>query len=206
MGKKNTEKQRVAEDLPPLPKGVGRATAIGPPHDLGAAYVAFDLEAVPGVEVVLCLDKGGMVGVVLKGAVSTRALQRIPLRMLERYALAFLAAGVDFWRQNPEDGFEDLVEHLVGSFDRAVKPLPPPEGSRERRLAWVAARYVELCGETGSPTKALAEELGFSAATVRDQLGDARRRGLLDKPGKGRAGGHLTPKAQALLSTDEAAG
>jgi len=111
----------------------------------------------------------------------------------------------------PEDAHSSLPEGVYSSFRADVETLeragtpPPASSTREQRLARLAARYLELCGETGSPTKALAEELHPSAATVRDQLGDARRRGLLLPSGPGRAGGELTAKAVGLLFVDEEA-
>ncbi|MEJ7765295.1 MAG: hypothetical protein WKF86_07355 [Acidimicrobiales bacterium] len=205
MGKSTTKKPSVGSEVPQLPEDVTGGDVVFEPCELGGAHVVFDLDAVPGAEVTLCLAQGRMVGLVVRGEVSTRALQRIPVRTLERYALAAACRIADKVRRRldmlPEGAYPDVRADFEGLL-RAGTP-PPASSTRERRLAWVAARYLELCEETGSPTKALAEELHLSAATVRDQLGDARRRGLLLSAGPGLAGGELTEAAKALLTADK---
>lgn len=72
-------------------------------------------------------------------------------------------------------------------------------GGGDRRLAEIAARYVELLDQTDKPNPVLVDEFDLSANTVSSYLYRARERGLLTSPGRGRAGGALTPRARALL-------
>jgi hypothetical protein len=75
---------------------------------------------------------------------------------------------------------------------------PGRRGRPDRFYAEVAAEYVDaLAG--GRPIKDVSRERFLSASQVRDLVSEARRRGLLTKPPKGRAGGHLTAKARAEL-------
>lgn len=90
------------------------------------------------------------------------------------------------------------------ALDAATTVPASADASREVYLARLAARYVVLCAESGTPTKVLAKELCISVATVRDQLGEARYKLLLTHPGSGRAGGELTQKAIDLLTEAEA--
>lgn len=75
-------------------------------------------------------------------------------------------------------------------------------GGGDRRLAQIAARYVELIDQTDKPNQTLADEFTISKVTVSSYLYRARERGLLTSPGQGRAGGTLTPRARALLEGD----
>ena len=64
-----------------------------------------------------------------------------------------------------------------------------------------AASYVNLIDQ-GEPHPAirLADDECLSASQVRSILGEARKRGLLSKAPKGRAGGYLTTLADSILS------
>lgn len=225
----------VRSGMPPLPRGVKDVTALPGPLTMGSAHVVFDLETPQGAQVVLCLDAGRMVGLTIRGEISARALRLIPLRSLERYAVAearrwvephrsaefirvvesarnipapLLALGIIKQPELPPDQVEKLLasyEPVATAFEKATSKVASGSASTEGRLAVLAARYVVLCGESGTPTKALAEEIHVPAATVRDHLGHARAKGLLTRPGPGRAGGELTSKAIALLTKDQEA-
>jgi hypothetical protein len=69
--------------------------------------------------------------------------------------------------------------------------------------ARLANRYLQLVETTSSPTKSLAAEIHESQPTTRDLIHEARRRRLLTKTERGRAGGRLTEKAKRLLSGEE---
>lgn len=216
MRKHETEKPRVTRSSTMEDVGA-RVVGAGAGFSIGAAHVVFSLDATPGARVTLCVDEGRTVGVVLSGEISTRALHRIPLRTVERFGLAYLRhwaaenrtpaylESISLEVGKPQEGIAAELEPMTQALEKATRLVEAPGGSRERHLAGLAARYVILCGETGSPTKALATERIMSAATVRDQLARARDKGLLTKPGSGRAGGELTPKAKALLAADEEA-
>lgn len=64
-----------------------------------------------------------------------------------------------------------------------------------------AASYVNLIDQ-GEPNPAirLADDKYLSVSQVRSILGEARKRGLLSKAPKGRAGGYLTTLADSILS------
>jgi len=162
------------------------------------------MESAPHTEVTLCVENDRVAAVVIQGQVSTRAL-RLPLRALERCALAQLAETPSY-RNGPvpyasEAGAREAgAARMFSEMGRTVEKSPE---SRDMRLAVLAARYVQLCIESATPVKDLAAERYLSTATVRDQLHEARRRKLLDKRPRGLAGGQLTPKAVALLTADE---
>ena len=107
-----------------------------------------------------------------------------------------------------EGGQDHLAISALWGFLRA--DLKPPSGSGRRGktdedYARLAASYVEMVkGGSHSPLKMLAEqseELGTfrSVEFFRNEVNEARRRGLLTSIEKGRAGGELTEKAHHLL-------
>jgi hypothetical protein len=77
---------------------------------------------------------------------------------------------------------------------------PGRKGRPDVFYAELAKKYVELLEGTSTPTKDLAERLGYSPSSVRDFLHQARRRELLSPAVKGMAGGELTNKAMWLLA------
>ena len=88
------------------------------------------------------------------------------------------------------------ADHLVRSATRTGRR----GNGVDHYLEW-ACSYAALthAGEL-HPIARLAKETGESVTYVRDTITDARRRyGLLTSAGRGRAGGHLTDKAFALL-------
>lgn len=120
--------------------------------------------------------------------------------ILEDVQLARLHAAIDAWR----------IECASGPL-----PLPiarhkgRPPGKRlpdEDYLPW-AQRYVQLLAKKEShPRKVMASEAKVTSEHVRDMLVSCRRRGLLTLPDKGRAGGELTSKAEALIAVLEKSG
>ena len=81
-------------------------------------------------------------------------------------------------------------------------PRPGRGGRPDVFYARLAAQYVEVLTMSSSPTRDLAERIGFSASSTRDFLHQARLRGLLTKSVRGIAGGELTEKAIRLLRAD----
>lgn len=74
-------------------------------------------------------------------------------------------------------------------------------GRDDREYAVVAARYVQAVAEASPhPVEDVAAALFLSPSQVRNLLYEARRRELLTRAGRGRAGGHLTDKARDLLA------
>ena len=81
-------------------------------------------------------------------------------------------------------------------------PKPGRKGRPDIEYAIWADRYVEANDRSnGKPIALLVDEHpGYSADSLRAILHKARKRGLLSDSPKGRAGGHLLPKATELLS------
>lgn len=77
---------------------------------------------------------------------------------------------------------------------------PGRKGRPDVFYAELAKQYVEVSTVSSTPTKDLAERLGYSPSSVRDFLHQARRRDLLSPAVKGMAGGELTNKAMWLLA------
>ena len=78
---------------------------------------------------------------------------------------------------------------------------PGRRGRPDAEYLSVAAKYVDLVKASGSPTRALAEELSVSPSAARDLVHEARRRELLTPTTRGVKGGELTEKALKLLAT-----
>lgn len=76
-------------------------------------------------------------------------------------------------------------------------PRPGRRGRDDRWYADLAKAYVDSGSRT--PVKDLSEGLNLSASQVRNLLHEARRRGLLTRSAKGKAGGVLTDSAKELL-------
>lgn len=78
---------------------------------------------------------------------------------------------------------------------------PQRRGRDDRAYAVVAANYVErVAARSPHPVEDVAAALFLSPSQVRNLLYEARRRDLLTRAGRGRAGGHLTDKARDLLA------
>lgn len=99
-------------------------------------------------------------------------------------------------RELQEAATVDIDQRAIDELRQAAS-----EGLTDRYLALLAWHYVVRvdAGEVSVPAT-LAGTLGKSLPTVRNQLGTARRRGLLTG-GAGRMGGRLTDKANAILET-----
>jgi hypothetical protein len=98
-----------------------------------------------------------------------------------------------------------LFDALVGSV--GVDPERKPRRGRRGPKGWpevdyarLAADYVTAC-ESGSrsPVADVAKVSGMTVSALRAALRRAQARGLLMRQTGGRAGGQLTPRAEALL-------
>jgi hypothetical protein len=65
---------------------------------------------------------------------------------------------------------------------------------------WAAAYTALVNSEEPTPIVRLKKEEDLSQSQVRTILGEARRRGLLTRAPRGRAGGSLTSRAKSILS------
>jgi hypothetical protein len=73
-------------------------------------------------------------------------------------------------------------------------------GRDDRFYARLAAEYVQrLAAGSVHPVKDLAAKRGETPGRIRDQLHEARVRGLLSKGEAGKRGGYLLPRARQLL-------
>lgn len=93
--------------------------------------------------------------------------------------------------------FREFQEH-INNLDHALKDRID-KGVNESYLAWLSLAYVYLvnAGED-SVTRNLAELVGRQPETIRAHLKMARAAKLLTTV-KGKAGGHLTEKSEAII-------
>jgi hypothetical protein len=143
-----------------------------------------------------------------EGGLTSRALRGIHLgRALELTYSQIMDA---FERERRYPGSRALVSEVYTEEAVSVPRQPGRKGRDDRFYAAVAAAYTAAL-EDGSrqPVVAAAKTLSsawegtYNATYVRDLLHVARQRGLLTRPPKGRAGGHLTDKGRALLHREE---
>jgi len=136
------------------------------------------------------------------GQLSEEQQRGITARLLRRVSLgdlfgalpeALASIGEDWGR--PQDKL------LTAAADRwsKTKQQPGRAGRGDGYYALWAARYVENL-DKHNPVAATAAEHGKTQGQVRDLLHEARRRKLLTKAGRGRAGGSLTEKCIEALA------
>lgn len=103
---------------------------------------------------------------------------------------------------NPLKGMLAMLDP-TGQVDWTNPRRPGRPRRTDLEVALIARRYVSAVTELGGNGAAgrVASELGLSKSTILGILNDARskKRGLLSRAPKGRAGGRLTEKATALL-------
>lgn len=99
----------------------------------------------------------------------------------------------------------EMFGEMVGAlgFDADAKPIRGrrgPKGWPDEDYVSLAVDYIARCKSgSRSPVADLAEGRGTSVEAMRQALYRARKRGLLTKQKKGRAGGQLTTTAKKLL-------
>lgn len=131
--------------------------------------------------------------------ITGQLLRSIPYGELRDAAVAWLQQGI--------------LGHLLAATAEAwrdVRGAQPrrlgPSGYSDLFYARVAARYASLvaAGEAQPMRRMSSEQEGVPIPTVRTQVSEARKRGLLtDAPRPGRAGGELTDKAIEILESEE---
>jgi hypothetical protein len=126
---------------------------------------------------------------------NARLIHDLPFGEIVAAARADLAA----WASDVDRVAPDMAARRQ-HFAAVLRERPGRRGRTDLEYARLAAEYAELIfdGDT-MPVVTLAEELHVAESTVRNQLSEARRRGLLTATKPGRAGGRLTAKAQRLL-------
>ena len=196
---------RLTARLAPKPQ-------VDPHRRLLPEVLIFDSEA-PLWEVTIRVDFDGSV-VTFRVAprlgreearLKARELDSMPLYLYAREA--FRVARSEVVKYAPDATSEPEARAEFDILEGQMKLRKPGRrGQPDTYYARVASRYEWYCYESDSPTptKDFASELHLSGSQVRGLLGEARRRRLLtDPPIKGKAGGHLTEKARALLNTTE---
>lgn len=173
---------------------------------VSAAFVAVGFSMRPFVEDEFLAPAPGRRMVVPSdvAALSTRTLRSVRLAELQAAAVAHVRQDWEkreSGRRPPklEKRQRDLAVWRKG-FE--AKRRPGRAGRGDRDYAVVAEVYVlALAGDT-PVIHAVAEQLEVSPSTARNLVHEARARGLLTTPERGRAGGGLTDKARALLAED----
>jgi hypothetical protein len=134
------------------------------------------------------------------GGLPTRTLRSLRLgdaRSFFDEMLRQRAEDANFKRHLPESPF--LRPETLAS---VAAKRPGPAGRQDHDYAAIAARYLAHV-QAGDPTPitTLATDLGRPKSHVRELLTTARRRGLLSRTQRGRAGGRLTDKGLAALQS-----
>lgn len=132
------------------------------------------------------------------GGITQQVLRRLPLQAIKDD----LGRSVKFAK-----GGDLLLDRFAGpdaarAMRRQAAQHPRRAGRDDRYYAEIAAAYVRECATSRSPVVDLARRLRLASVTVRDAVAEARRRDLLTKAGKGRAGGELTEHAREILKGD----
>jgi hypothetical protein len=128
-------------------------------------------------------------------APSARLLRRVPFGELVSDAREVLIRRVETMPDLP--GLE-----RVRALAAALGERPGRRGRQDIEYARIAREYVARLDEP-APVKALSDALFLTEQRTRNVLMEARQRGLLTTPPKGRAGGKLTAKALTILKEAE---
>lgn len=126
---------------------------------------------------------------------SARLLRRVPFGELVADAREMLIRRAQKMPDLPQ-------LQRVHDLAAALAERPGRRGRQDIEYARIAREYVARLDEP-APVRALSEALFLSEQRTRNVLMEARQRGLLTTPPKGRAGGKLTAKAKAILKEAE---
>jgi hypothetical protein len=155
----------------------------------GAVTFTFDPQVSTTQPVQIAIDP------VEDGALPPEALRRLGLTALRNATITNADRPVVKWLAGI---------HPASDEPWLTSPRPGRRGREDRDYALWAKRYVEANEESSHPIKKMtADHPGHSAEMLRAILNKARKRGLLTESPKGRAGGWLTKKAEALLGETE---
>jgi hypothetical protein len=133
--------------------------------------------------------------------------ERLPIHPETFRRLGLAAISQQIGREMHEPWLRYLLSGLdddawVDAF--ALARRPGRKGRNDYFYAVLAQDYVDSCVRTNHPVPELAAKRNYSVRTIRNQLGEARRRELLTAPPeRGTSGGDLTPKAIALLKGNQ---
>jgi hypothetical protein len=105
---------------------------------------------------------------------------------------------------DPSDAVSSYLRSWVESTSSlsATRKRPGRAGHGvEHYAAWAQLYVKKIEAREPHPIAALAKDTGKTETYIRDTITDARRRHkLLTKPGQGKAGGMLTPKALKIIA------
>jgi hypothetical protein len=173
----------------------------------------------PGVAELKIRPRGSHAGGgIPSGGITTRLMREInvgELIDLARDCVRSRVAAILAVADDPSPGlgtttaFDDQVAATLRGQAKAVGALtgerkrPGKRGNGiDHYLKWASLYAGKVAVGVRNPNVVLADEFGVTPEYVRDTVTDARRRyGLLTlSPGRGRAGGTLSPKALALIA------
>jgi hypothetical protein len=120
---------------------------------------------------------------------TTRSVRTLRVEALRRAAMQALTTAARDQENYP--GVSDLRQRFT--------ERPGRRGRQDVDYALLVHAYTTLLGQ-GKPVEALATREFLSASQVRNLLSEAKRRKIMTRPGRGRAGGQLTPYGHALLT------
>jgi hypothetical protein len=134
--------------------------------------------------------------------VTPKLLRRIPMGAFVPYVTSFIS---EAWESGEQSVplFKGLMEQALPGVGRTLPPRPRPRrnaGLPDEAYAELAREYVEACQHSRRPLQDIAERHAVAPEKIRDRLHEARVRGLLSPGTPGQRGGHLLPRALALLS------
>jgi hypothetical protein len=166
--------------------------------DAAGAVVRFEVvaERAGSSGVQLASDAHRPAGVPL----SARLLHDLPAGQIIAAARSYLAEAASSAPPGDSPDLAAARQH----FAAALRERPGRRGRTDLEYAKVAREYADLvaAGDEG-PVLTLAKRLIAAESTIRNQLTEARKRGLLTSTRPGRAGGRLTARATRILKDAE---
>ncbi len=144
------------------------------------------------------VPRGGLPATIVRRHIE---LSRYERKVRSSFAMAgqlgpLVPAAREFAEYLTEAGFAQATPKQPGRSKRGRRPIPELEYAR------LARDYVAADSRTGKPIAELARMYNQKPATIKSRVTRARNRGFLARAEKwGKAGGVLTPKAQAILAS-----
>ncbi len=140
--------------------------------------------------------------VIPAAGVTHKLLRRVPIGAFAPFATSYASRALESG-EPAVPIFRLLLEASLPGVGRAWPPRPRPRrniGHPDEFYAELAREYVAACQASRRPLRDIARRRSLEPERVRDLLHEARERGLLSPGTPGRRGGHLLPRAVALLT------
>jgi hypothetical protein len=138
-------------------------------------------------------------------ALTARMLRSVPLGKLQAVAReSWERRGENTARVYARNADRSPASAMAATLRPVVDAMelrPGRRGRTDREYAALSTLYVASMADRVTLPE-LASSLHLSPGTLRNQLYEARRRGLLTAAPKGRSGGELTPKGRELLQKE----